>query len=210
MGTHQHEDTLGCSSLCLWLRGHRCAQAAPASTWSPWLHCVSPIPSAEAVYLCLSHPCACWHKPLSAIHFLAFIPQKHGGGLRCMHPAVWPCPGHSLSVPFPMLLSQYRREEAAAGGDAAMSKLSPAFPPHPHPHLLLLDFNSVAIPGLKQPWCKVRHCTSRWQFLLRDSLVVGVSLYRYKTSRGQAPTRTPLALQCCTAIPVTSPSILGR
>lgn len=76
-----------------------------------------------------------------------------------------------------------------------------------HPSLSLLDFDSVTIPGLKQPLCKVRHHTSRWRFLLRGSLVIGVSLYRYKTSRGRAPARTPLTLRCCTAIPVPSPPV---
>lgn len=201
MGTHRHGDTLGCACGLGAIVVPRLFHHRPGphgSTVHPPLPVLRLCTSASPTHV----PAG---TPLSAIQFLAFIPQKHGGGLARMQPTVWPCPGHSLSVPIPILLSHCKR----GGGGQQLEVMLPCPSCHlpSHPSLSLLDFDSVTIPELKQPLCKVRHHTSRWRFLLRGSLVIGVSLYRYKTSRGRAPARTPLTLRCCTAIPVPSPPV---
>lgn len=66
------------------------------------------------------------------------------------------------------------RWEKMAGGDAGTSLPSPA-------RGVPLDFNSVVTLGTELPLCCILgHC----RFLLRGSLIIRISLYRYKTNKG--------------------------
>lgn len=64
----------------------------------------------------------------------------------------------------------------------------PSCDPHPRISPPKPNFGSVVPPRPHQPSCEVRRQAGGCRLLFGGSLVMGVSLYRYKTSRGRAPT----------------------